>query len=52
MNSKILTCITAMILFTALATHVPVSAQDNQDHHRSHVHYSIKGIYDGEPHGV
>jgi probable HAF family extracellular repeat protein len=41
MKSKTLTCITAMMLFAALALPVRLDSQDNRDHRHKHHHYKL-----------
>jgi probable HAF family extracellular repeat protein len=45
MKSRILTCITAMMLFAALAIPVRLAAQDHQDNkHHKHVRYTVTDL--------
>ena len=44
MKSRMLTRITAMALFAALAIPIQLAAQDKQEHHTKQPHYSVKDL--------
>jgi probable HAF family extracellular repeat protein len=41
MKSRMLTCITVVTLFVAMAVRVRLAGQDNRDHHHKHHHYKL-----------